>query len=297
MTGQTNPVKHEVVFTLSEQGKARATALLARCGHNNMSLLIARGLALVEWVEDQADLGRSVAGVMYGEGEDGEPLIAELQERSELLKPLPRLQSVPVKESEPVTPTSAPAAQVEPAPAPAAVVTAQAPAPAPASTVSPELSAKLVPRPKTAPAPAPAPRRRGQNRRAAQLNAHLPDDNGPVKTFTWVRWKCGQEKRSPPILIGDDRALPGELRLEHLAELERMSVDARHATHFLVTKDGFLFFYGFVPGKGWHFLEDGSMQLRYDDQCNGGLFAIFPVVMAVEYLRRLANPTREVASA
>lgn len=291
MTGQTNPVKHEVVFTLSEQGKARAAALLARCGHNNMPLLIARGLALVEWVEDQADLGRSVAGVMYGEGEDGEPLIAELQERPELLKPHPRQQSVSVKESEPVTPTSAPAGQVEPAPA--AVVVA----PAPVSTVSPELAAKLVPRPKTPQAPASAPRRRGSNRRAAQLNAHLPDDTGPVKTFTWVRWKCGQEKRSPPILIGDDRALPGELRLEHLAELDRMSVDARHATHFLVTKDGFLFFYGFVPGKGWHYLEDGSMQLRYDDQCNGGLFAIFPVVMAVEYLRRLANPSREVASA
>lgn len=189
-------------------------------------------------------------------------------------------------------------AQSEPVQVATAAVVATPTQAAPATTLPAELSAKLVARPKMAPAAKPAPKKRGQNRAAEVLRAHLVDDvSGPIKSHTWVSWNCTHEKRPAPILVGDDRALPGELSLEHLPDLDCMLVEGRHATHFKITPEGALVYYGFTPGKGWCYLEEGSMRLLPDSFCDGGLFAIFPVVMAVEYLRRLANPSREVASA
>lgn len=274
MSDQAGPVRYDVMFSMSEASHARVNHLLRQCGHNNLNLLLARGLALAQWVEDQQALGRTIGAVLYGEeGAD----VSELEERSELLMPQPRPQPITAK--------------------PVEVPTEPAPAVAPEPAVNP----KLVARPKSTPTkPASQPRHRAPSGREQQLRAHIPNDNGPVKSFAWVRWKCDQEKRKPPILIGDDRALPGELAMEHLAELERMQVDARHATHFLITVDGFLSFYGYQPGNGtrggWCYVEEGSMQLRKDEHCTAGLFAIFPVVMAVEYLRRQAAPSRTLAS-
>lgn len=283
MSNPAGPVRHDIMFSMSEASKDRVDLLLSQCGHKNLNLLLARGLALVQWVEDQQDRGRTIGAVLYGdEGAD----VLELEERPELLKPQPRPQSLTAPKAE----APAPVVEAQPAPKPEPVA-------APAPAIDP---AKLVARPKTPP-PVTQPKYRAPSGREQQLRAHIPNDNGPVKTYTWVRWKFDQEKRKPPILIGDDRALPGELTLDHLSELERMQKDARHATHFLVTKDGFLAFYGFQGGNGrrggWCYVEEGSMQLRKDDHCDGGLFAIFPVVMAVEYLRRQSSQRTAVASA
>lgn len=297
MSGQTSPTKHEVVFTLSDSGKARADALLARCGHRNMALMIARGLALVEWVEDQLDQGRAVAGITYGAGDDGEALFAELQERPELLMPPQRAITAPAA---PIAPKAAVSAPVQ-IPTPPAVIDAPAPRKARQATPAPiaqdaTTNPKLMPRERRPPPPKPAPRPRNPNRRAEKLTAHIPDDNGPIKTFRWVRWKAESTGRLPPIPIGDERVLPGELNLGHLAELQRFTVEARHVTHFRITDDGDLSFYGYAPNKGWCYAEQCSMQLHKDAQCAGGLFAIFPIVMAVEYLQRLANPPRAMAA-
>lgn len=282
MSDQAGPVRYDLMFSMSEASHARVTQLLRRCDHNNVNLLLARGLELVQWVEDQQDQGRTIGAVLY----DGENVdVAELAERAELLKPQPRPQSIPAKPVEAV---------VEPRPSPKPE---QAPVPVAgaATTVNP----KLVPRDKK-PTPAPPPRYRAPSGREQQLRAHIPNDNGPVKTYTWVRWKCETENRKPPILIGDDRALPGDLTQDHLPELERMLVDAKHATHFMVAVDGYLSYYAYQPGNGtrggWRYVEEGSMQLRKDEHCEAGLFAIFPVVMAVEYLRRQAAPARTLAS-
>lgn len=292
MSALEQPKRREMVFAASDESWQRIDSLMVQQGHQVYGLTIARGFALVQWVLEQQAAGRIVGSLETGE-EDFEPLV----ERPDLLAPRPRLQAVPVPESAPSTPVPAPVAQAEPAQAPAAAKVA-APTPAPAvSTLPAELSAKLVPREKKPPAPKPAPRRRGQNRAAEILRAHLVDDvSGPIKSHTWVRWFAKSENLLPPILVGDDRALPGELTLEHLPDLECMLVEGRHATHFKIVSDGSLAYYGFTPGKGWCYLEEGSMRLLPDSFCDGGLFAIFPVVMAVEYLRRLASPSREDAS-
>lgn len=279
----TGPVRHDIMFSMSEASKARVDGLLRQCGHTNLNLLLARGLALVQWVEDQQGQGRCIAALTVGD--DLPEDVIELEERPELLKPPPRPQSIaaPVKVA-----TPAPVVDTPPKPEP---VASSAPA-KPVSAISPE---KLVPRKKNPP-PIKQPKYRAPSGREQVLRAHIPNDNGPVKSHTWVAWNCKMESRLPPILIGDDRALPGELTLAHLPELEQMLTDARHASHFSLSKDGFLFFYGYQAGNGkrggWCFIEEGSMQMRRDESCEAGLFAIFPVVMAVEYLRRLASPAR-----
>jgi hypothetical protein len=284
-----------MVFAPNAEAWERIDRLMEQQGHQVYGLAIARGFALVQWVLEQQAAGRIVGSLETGE-EDFEPLV----ERPDLLAPRQRLQAVPVTEPAPLTPVvqpepvqaSAVAEVVTPAPVPAPTA-----APATASTLPAELAAKLVPREKKPQPPKAAPRHRGQNRAAEILRAHLVNDvSGPVKSHTWVRWRCEMDKRAAPILVGDDRALPGELSLEHLPELECMLVEGRHATHFRITAQGELSYHAFAPGKGWCYLEEFSMRLLPDSHCDGGLFAVFPVVMAVEYLRRLANPEREVAS-
>lgn len=299
MSAQVKPAaRHEVLFTMGDDSKARVDALLRQCGHNNLNLLLARGLALVQWVEDQNERRRTVAAIVYGDqGESGRvDQVFELEERAELLKPRQQLlaavpvAAAPPAATEPVeTPEKAPEAPAAPKAAPTPVKTAE-------TTQNP----KLVARPKTAPVKRAAGRtpRAARNRSLEVLNAHRVDDiNGPIKSHTWVSWKAGTEKRLPPIHVGDNRALPGELGPQHLEELERMSKDARHATHFKIGQFNELCYYGFEPGRGWCYLEDCSMRLLPDTFCDGGLFAVFPVVMAIEYLKKLANPIRETATA
>lgn len=286
MSAPTGPVRHDIMFSMSDASKARVDGLLRQCGHTNLNLLLARGLALVQWVEDHQSEGRCIAALTCGD--DIPDDVIELEERPELLKPQrPQSITAPAKPVEPVQ---------EPSPAPVVETT---PAPEPAARAVPAINPdKLKARPKTPP-PVKQPKYRAPSGREQALRAHIPNDNGPVKSRRWVEWKCESEGRVPPIYIGDDRVLPGELTLDHLPELERIQSDARHATHFLVTKEGALFFYGFTPGNGkrggWCYLEDDSMRLLPEGNCNAGLFAIFPVVMAVEYLRRLASPARAMA--
>lgn len=287
MSTPNGPIRHDIMFSMSDASLDRVTLLLSQCGHNSLNLLLARGLALVQWVEDQQDKGRTIGAVLYGdEGVE----VSELEERPELLKPQPRPQSLPtpVKSVAPVqVQESAQVVESTPAPKPEPVAT-------PAPVIDP---AKLVARPKKPPLMK-QPKYRAPSGREQVLRAHIPNDNGPVKSYTWVAWKCKMDKRLPPILIGEDRALPGELTLDHLPELERMLVEARHVTHFKLTEDSYLFYYAFQQGNGkrggWYHVQEGSMQMLKDDHCDSGLFAIFPVVMAVEYLRRQANPRAAV---
>lgn len=289
MSDQTGPVRYDLMFSMSEASHGRVNQLLQQCGHNNVNLLLARGLALVQWVEEQQDLGRTIGAVLY----DGESVdVAELSEREELLRPQPRPQALPVRAIE-TTEKPLPVRNTAPAPAPA-------PEPVPLASTDASVNPKLVAREKKPGPPAAPPRYRAPSGREQQLRAHIPNDVGPVKTYTWVRWRAELDGRKPPILIGDDRVLPGELTVDHLSELERMLVDAKHATHFQVGVDGFLSYYAFLPGNGtrggWRYVEEGSMQLRKDPHLEGGLFAIFPVIMAVEYLRRQASPSRTLTS-
>ena len=288
MSQPSGPVRHDIMFSMSDASQERVNLLLSQVGHKSLNLLLARGLALVQWVEDQQDLGRTIGSVVYSaDGAD----VCELEERPELLKPQPRPQSlpIPVKAVAPVQ-ESASVVGPTPTPKPEPVVTAT-------SAIDP---AKLVPRPKKPPVMT-QPKYRAPSGREQQLRAHIPNDNGPVKTYTWVRWKCETQGHLPPILIGDDRALPGELTLAHLPGLEQMLDSARHITHFRLTEDGFLSFYAFQVGNGkrggWSYLEECSMRLYKDEMCDGGLFAIFPVVMAVEYLRRQAGAQPKTARA
>lgn len=76
------PIRHEILFSMSEASMAKTRALMEKCGHSNLNLLLARGLALAEWVESQNERGRAV-GSMDGDGND----FWELHERPDLLKP------------------------------------------------------------------------------------------------------------------------------------------------------------------------------------------------------------------
>lgn len=263
MSQPTGPTRHEVLFSMSDASKARVDQLLAKCGHKSLNLLLARGLELAQWVEDQSALGHAVAAVT----EDGD-VMDLLEERPELLKPQPRPQAITTAVQE-----TAPAPIVPPTPA--ASLT---------STDNPRLMAR-----EKSPSKAPARQRdRAPNGRVAKLNAHLPDDDGPIKTVTWLRWDCERRKGMPLIYIGTERALPGELNLSHLEALETALRETRHATHFKITEMGDLAFYGFDNQKGWCYMEDCSRRLFPDP--HSGLHSIFPVVMAAEYLQRLSNP-------
>lgn len=279
MSTPNGPVRHDIMFSMSAASFDRVSLLLSQCGHTNLNLLLARGLALAQWVEDQTDRGLTIAAVSFGT--DGVEQVVELQERAELLKPQARPQELPTAVRQ-----VAPAAEAAPVPKPE-----------PLPAVEPAPNPKLVPRQKKPPVAAATTRQRAPNRRVTQLAAHIPNDDGPVKTFEWVRWRCEQDKRAAPILIGGDRPLPGELGLEHLEQLERFLTYGRHVTHFKLATDGFISLYSFVPGKGWCYVDECSLQCHKDDHAAGGLFAIFPIVMAVEYLHRLSSSPANSARA
>lgn len=76
------PARHEIVFSMSEASMAKTQALMEKCGHTNLNLLLARGLALAEWVQDQMARGR-----MVGSLDDNGEGFWELHERPELLAP------------------------------------------------------------------------------------------------------------------------------------------------------------------------------------------------------------------
>lgn len=279
MAEQQAPRKHVETFTLSDSGKARADDLLSRCGHNSLQLLIARGLALVEWVVDQQERGRTVAGVVYGT-EDTELYVCELHERPELLMPRQRPQALPVPAQEQQAAKVAEPAEL---PAPAAESIQASPEPVASQAVAPTQNPKLMPRAKNPPAPKPRPTRIDQSKQAAVLAAHRPNDDGAVKTYNWVVYECERKKRLPPICHGD-KPLQGELSSAHYAELSR--VEKYAATHFRISDYGDLSFYRFEPKRGWLNVNVLNYQGELDEMVTGGCTSIFPIALALDYLAK-----------
>ncbi len=292
MAEQSTPKKHEVGLTLSDAGMARAAALLARQGHNSLQRMIARGLELVEWVEDQQEQGRIICSVVYGDS-NSDISLRELQERPDLLggraplhvpAPVQPVEKAPVEVASVEQQEPTPVEVDAPEPAPAAPV---AESPAPSTSLPESANPKLVPRPKVAPAPKPAPRTsRGENRRMAVANAHRHSDDGPVKTLNWVRWDCERKRRTLPICY-DGKPLPGALTLEHKEQLIAALNPGYGASHFLIAEDGFVIFYEFVLRKGWHTVLPGTPVREFDPNMNSGLGCIYPVQLAVSYLNDL----------
>jgi hypothetical protein len=298
---------------MGDASMARAQDLLRQCHHNNLPLLMARGLALVEWVEEQAAQGRTIASVKYAE-EGEEPVIYELQERPELLRPQPK-PVLTVAPAPAATPVAAPQPAPEPEPQPALEpepepVVAQTPEPAPEpepvemaaeeTPPSPPLEGeakrrafdalrqqnpKLVPGAKAAPAPArPAPART-PNRRAEIAMAHKENDMaGPIKSFQWLVNDCNRLKMRPPLHY-KQRGLPGDLVTMHLEHLEQAIGTDSRVTHFRVNDFGDITFYAFLYGKGWCVLEVGQQAFYLCESVNAGVSPVFPVALAIEYLK------------
>lgn len=302
MNTQPRPGRHEVGFSFSDASKARADDLLRKCGHNDLRLLMARGLALVEWVEQQHEEGRVVAGVLYAKDEESEMVVVELEERPDLLRPkvhprpvlvpaspAPVAKAAPVSVAPPVTaqvvvPVPAPVA-VEPEPEPAPVVL-DPDAKREALRLLVEQNPKLMARPKVPPQRTePKPSRASMNRRAELMMAHKVNDaGGPIKSFEWVRAHCITRSKMPPICFRD-RPLPGELAASYLEHFDAATdIDSR-VSHFRINDCGDLMFYAFLVGKGWCQLELGTVGLYKDAQVDAGIACVFPIALAADYLR------------
>lgn len=289
MSAAEKPIRHEFKFTMGEASQRKLDDLMARCGHTQLNLTVARALSLLTWVEDESDQGRVVGSIRYGEELD----FRQLEERPELLRPRPRPQLVPA--SAPVaalapqpqpTPEPEPVAEVLPEPEP--VLT-----PAPAESKPAAINPKLVAREKVAPVPNPndAPRERG--RRLMKHKAYKADDNGPVKTIQFLRANCKARGYLPPIEFGE-HALPGNLYLDHM-DLLTSTIDVNvMATHFQISNfDNDISFCGYLPNKGWCYLNIESHQWEKDHQLNGGVSWAYPVIQAIEYLRRQGKHSPE----
>lgn len=241
--------RHEVLFTMSAQSMQRTLALLKRCGHQNLNLLLARGLALVEFVLDQVDQGRSVGSVILGE--DG---FLPLRERPELVTPRggAKPRAVPAPTSGGTTHTDNP---------------------------------KLMPRAKVAveaPATEQAPRARKLFRHAA---FNVNDRTGPVRSLEYHIKRSAAEGFEPPIDY-TGHALPGELGPHHLEELERVMGEESMATHFqLCPSTNTPTFFAFYPKGGWHRMQGTPREWVRDLAVDVGELSIFSVDLAVAYLR------------
>jgi hypothetical protein len=277
MNAAEKPKRHDFNFSMGDDSKHRLDELMARCGHNQLNLLVARGLALLAWVEDQSDRGRIVGSIRYGD----EPDFMELEERPELLRPRTRPQLVasaaPVASASPQT-VSAPTPEPDPVP--------ETPAPDPDPA---PLNPKLVARPRVAPAPSAAPRER--SRRAVSLAPMTPDDEGPIKTYKFLERMTKVRNMLPPIAFGG-HSLPGNLYTEHLTRLTEIADRHPTATHFRINAlDDELFFCGYMPRKGWCELNASTEQWAKDHHLETGLAWVYPVLPAIEYLRRHGKPS------
>jgi len=291
MTVQPVKPKHEFVLSLSDAGLARANVLLDRVGHRSLQRLVARGLELVEWVESQQDLGRTVASVVYGD----EVQIAELKERSELLAAAPAhaipsgasiapqtVQPVHTEEdqasgvkSEAEMSGDSLAADIPPPAGPAEKVAAMA---------SRTRDRKRAPKPKLVESTS-----RASNRRMAVVNAHRHSDEGPVISLAAARRlsrALGPIKAqiSPPIVY-QDKPLPGILSLGQQAELQEAYSSGTAPTHFSINEaDGFLCYYEFIPPKGWHQVHPGTLMRSFDPNMSPSLGILYPLKLAIDYL-------------
>jgi len=248
--------RHEILFSMSSDSMARVQALLQRCGHANMNLLLARGLSLVEWVMDQADQGRTVGAVVYGE-----QAMVELRERKELLKPGSAAKAL--------------SAGTDPATAPEDV---QPAAPNP----------KLVARDRVEPEHEPL--IGDQLPRARRLFKHaafaVNDDAGPVRSLAFHQERCDAMGLEPPVSF-NGHAMPGDLTQSHLEELQQVMEAESMATHFLLCPvQEQMSFYGYFPKTGWHRLSRSTGQWTLDPQVQDGTISLFPMDLAAAFLRR-----------
>lgn len=254
MTGQALQ-RHEILFTMTPSSFERVETLLKRCGHQNLNLLLARGLALVEFVLDQVDLGRMVGSV-----NDGEAEFVPLSERPELLTPSgPRQAPVPVI-----------AQPVQSSPDAAAGA----------------LHPKLVARPRV-PVEEPSEERLPRARRLFKHAAFaVNDDAGPVRSLAFHLERSESMGLERPIDY-NGHALPGALRAHHLDEIQQMMDAESMATHFLLceaTEE--LSYFGFFPNTGWHRLSAESGQWVLDTAILAGERSLYPMDLAAFYLRR-----------
>lgn len=252
---------HEVVFSMSTESHDRVLALLARCGHSKLNLLLARGLALVEYVLDQGVLGRSV-GSVSATGNKFVPLC----ERPELSTP----------------PNGSRGASESPC---ERSVDAGA-------CVSP-INPKLMPRPRVPVETVVVecePRARRLFRHAAFA---VNDDAGPVRSLAYHRERSETMETEPPIDF-NGHALPGGLCLSHLEALRRVMDSESMATHFqLCPASDLLLFYGFFPNNGWFRLNCETREWVPDGAVRTGEVSVFPMDTAEFYLRRLRDKSQE----
>lgn len=286
MNTQARPGRHEVGFSFTDASKARADQLLDKCGHNDLRLLMARGLALVEWVEDQLAQGRIVASVRQVSGEEGGSATVKLVERPELLAPKSR--ALHVVSNSPAAPIPLPADEPEPVDTlhDSAPVELDLEAKRKALAAVIAENPKLKARPKVAAKPEESRRNRSTvNRRAELALAHKVNDvSGPIKSFVWVRAHCEVRGKKAPIMYRD-KALPGTLANAHMEHLEAaINVDSR-VSHFQINDYGDLSFYGYISGRGWCSLEIGTLAYYPDPNLAAGIGFVFPVALALDYLR------------
>lgn len=252
--------RHEIVFSMSPTSHSRVQALLERCGHGNLNLLLARGLALVEFVLDQIDMGRTVGSQAVG-GIEFLPLI----EREELVNPPKGTRSS----------------------APIAVARSEG---LPAQSQVTPINPKLMPRPRV-PVPTAAPVE--TEPRARRLFKHaayaVNDDTGPVRSLAFHKERSEAMGLEPPIEY-NGHALPGELRVNHLDELQRVMDAESMATHFLLCPaTDVLAFYGYFPESGWHRMSAETREWLLDAPVNAGEVSLFPMDLSAFYLRRLRD--------
>ncbi|WP_103306006.1 hypothetical protein [Pseudomonas sp. MPR-ANC1] len=261
MTGQALQ-RHEIVFSMTSNSLARVESLLKRCGHQNMNLLLARGLELVEFVLDQVDLGRVVGSVIVGESE-----FMPLRERPELLKPSRARQ------------------------APASTV--GEPAQSSTDAVAGAFHPKLVARPRV-PVEEPTEERLPRARRLFKHAAFaVNDDAGPVRSLAFHLERSESMGLERPIDY-NGHALPGELRPHHLDEIQQMMDAESMATHFLLceaTEE--LSYFGYFPNTGWHRLNADTRHWTLDTAIQAGERSLYPMDLAAFYLRRQADKQPE----
>jgi hypothetical protein len=252
--------RQEIVFSMAPESMERVQGLLKRCGHQNLNLLLARGLAMVEFVMDQIDMGRAVGSVILGE--DG---FLPLRERPELL------------------------GKVNRAPLAVAGDQAQGGSGAQVDAINP----KLIPRPKI-PVEAATEDHRPRARRLFKHAAFaVNDDAGPVRSLAFHQERCDSMGLEPPISV-NGHALPGELRPYHLDDIQRLMDEESMATHFLLCPaTDELAFFGYFPNSGWHRLNLDTRQWALDATVQAGELSLFPMEMAAFYLRRQVDQPPE----
>jgi hypothetical protein len=247
--------RQEIVFSMAPESMVRVQGLLKRCGHQNLNLLLARGLALVEFVMDQIEMGRAVGSVILGE--EG---FLPLRERPELLKP----------------------GRSTPRPASSTDDQLQGGSGAQVTTINP----KLAPRPRV-PVEAASEERMPRARRLFKHAAFaVNDDAGPVRSLAFHLERCESMGLEPPIAY-NGHALPGGLRSYHLEEIQRMMDEESMATHFLLCEaTEVLSFFGYFPNTGWHRMNTETRQWTLDTAIQSGERSLFPMDLAAVYLRR-----------